>query len=160
MRVVDIIGRTPRIEYAGRSAALAGLREPQLVQALGSALSNVELQLRNATCRLVQEPTPHYEIALAAGRMPSRTDLEIMLRSLDFRLKELSIAYREERAAGRLGEVRVRLTHPDAFLREWERAVRGGQRPPRVKDRVFQPDPQVWQRLLADPVPAQVEVAR
>ncbi|MFG1665890.1 hypothetical protein [Streptomyces sp. Y7] len=39
--------------------------------------------------------------------------------------------------------------HPDGFLREWERAVRAGQRPPRVKDRVFLPDEQAWERLVA-----------
>ena len=53
MRVVDILGRTPRVEYAGRSARLADLSEAQLVHALGLALSNIELDIRNATCRLV-----------------------------------------------------------------------------------------------------------
>lgn len=156
VRVVDIAMGTPRIEYAGRSATLAGLSEPQLLRALDLALSNIELEIRNATCRLVSADVPYYEIAVATPRVPSRTDLDILVRSLDFWLNEVSLRYRESRAAGRLAPVRVSLTQPDAFLREWERAVRGGQRPPRVKDRVFQPDTEVWQRLFA---PAEVGVS-
>jgi hypothetical protein len=38
--------------------------------------------------------------------------------------------------------------HPDAFLREWEYAIRSGQRPPRVKDRVFPPSADAWNRLV------------
>jgi len=151
---VDLAGRTPLIEYAGRSARLVVLSEPQLLRALGLALSNIELEVRNATCRLVHAETQYYEVAIATPRVPSHTDLDILVRSLDFRLKDISTGYRKSRAAGQLAEARVRFTHPDAFLREWERAVRSGQRPPRVKDRVFQIDPEVWQRLFADSVPA------
>jgi hypothetical protein len=147
VRVVDFVGRTPRIEYAGRSATLGGLSEPQLLRGLGLAVSNVELEVRNATCRLVPAGTPYYEIAIATPRTPSGTDFDILVRSLDFRLKNISPWYRESRAAGRLAEARVCVTHPDAFLREWERTVRAGQRPPRVKDRVFQSDLDVWQRF-------------
>lgn len=155
VRVVDFAAGTPRIEYAGRSTTLAGLSEPQLLRALGLAVSNIELEVRNATCRLVPADTPYYEIVIATPRVPSRTDLDIMVRSLDFRLKDVPW-YREGRASGRLAQARVSLTDPDAFLREWERSVRSGQRPPRVKDRVFQSDPEVWQRLSA---PAEVGVS-
>jgi hypothetical protein len=40
--------------------------------------------------------------------------------------------------------------HPDAFLHEWERTIRGGQRPTRVKDRVFLPATQTWARIVAE----------
>jgi hypothetical protein len=156
VKVVDILGRTPRIEYAGRSAKLDGLSEPQLVRALGLALSNIELDIGSATCRLVHGGPSYYEVAIAGTRVPSQTDLDILVRSLDFRLKDLSMGYRMGRAEGRLGEVHVSAIHPDAFLREWERAVRSGQRPPRVKDRVFQLDSGAWERLCADPAPMRV----
>jgi hypothetical protein len=63
----------------------------------------------------------------------------------------LDVIYRAARAAGGLDPVRVVPTHPDAFLREFERRVTAGERPPRVKDRVFQPDPAAWDRLTAEP---------
>jgi GH3 auxin-responsive promoter len=156
VRVVDFVERTPRVEYAGRSVARSGagerLLEPQVVRALRDALADCGLEIRNATCRLAdgEAAGPRYEVAVAALGAPSALKRDALARALDVRFGEQSQGYRAARASDRLQPVRVHLTHPDAFLREWERRVRAGERPPRVKDRVFQPDEDAWRRLVAD----------
>jgi hypothetical protein len=154
VRVVDFVERTPRVEYAGRSVirSRAGERllEPHVVRALRAALAECGLETKNATCRLADGGPPRYELALAALGSPSANEVEALARALDAGLAEQSRGYRDARAAGELAPVGVVLTHPDAFLREWERRVRAGERPPRVKDRVFQPDPAAWERIVAD----------
>jgi hypothetical protein len=159
VRVVDFVERTPRVEYAGRSVipsrAGAGLLEPHVVRALRDALADCGLEIRNATCRLgggdeQSGAGARYEVAVAALGAPSASERDALAAALDARLGEQSQSYRAARAAHRLGPVRVQLTHPDAFLREWEWRVRAGERPARVKDRVFQPDDDTWQRLVAD----------
>jgi GH3 auxin-responsive promoter len=156
VRVIDFVERTPRVEYAGRSATRSGagerLLEPQVVRALRGALADGGIDIRNATCRLAEAEAaaPRYEVAVAALGAPSAPERGALATALDARLGEQCRDYRAARAADRLGPVRVHLTHPDAFLREWERRVRAGERPPRVKDRVFQPDDEAWRRLVAD----------
>ncbi|MGH2954045.1 MAG: GH3 family domain-containing protein [Solirubrobacterales bacterium] len=156
VRVVDFVERTPRVEYAGRSVIRSGagerLLEPHVVRALRDALADCGLEIRNATCRLADGDggVPRYEVAVAALGGPSESEIAALARALDARLGEQSRDYRAERKAERLAPLDVHPTHPDAFLREWERRVRAGERPPRVKDRVFQPDPDAWERLVAD----------
>ncbi|MEU0407421.1 GH3 auxin-responsive promoter family protein [Streptomyces griseorubiginosus] len=154
VRVVGHQSRTPRIEYAGRdvvrSAAGERLSETVAVRALRAACHDVGAEIQNATFRL----TPHgstrrYQAAVAfAGPHAPALDT-----ALDARLAEQCPGYRESRGSGRLGQAEVIEVHPDAFLREWERAVRAGQRPPRVKDRVFLPGEEAWERLVTSAVP-------
>lgn len=64
-------------------------------------------------------------------------------------MSDQSPGYRAGRRSGLISPVDVIPVHPDAFLREWERTVRAGQRPPRVKDRIFLPGAEAWRRLTA-----------
>lgn len=143
--VVGRVGRTPRIEYAGRnverSAAGVRLTEPGVVRALGAALADTGAELRNATVNLAAD---RYQVAVA-GSIPEQFG-----QALDDRLGETCDGYRAARESGALGRVEVVPVHPDAFLHEWERTIRGGQRPTRVKDRVFLPATQTWARIVAE----------
>ncbi|MEV6964069.1 GH3 auxin-responsive promoter family protein [Hamadaea sp. NPDC051192] len=150
VRVVDFVAGTPRVEYAGRSLPAADVKdtllEPQLLRALSGALGDVGLQVRNATCRMAPGGR-RYEVAIAPTGVFTADELETLGVALDARLRAQSPGYARGRAADRLDPVSVVATHPHAFLREWERRVRRGERPPRVKDRVFTTDPQVWERI-------------
>jgi len=151
VRVAGFAGRTPRVEYAGRSVPLTAgpvrLTEPQSVRAIAAALADTGLFTKNATSRVTGAPA-RYEVAMALTDAPTVTEVEALAQALDRRLGEQSAPYRAARSAGELAAARLVPTDPDAFLREWERRVRAGQRPPRVKDRVFQTDPEVWHRLV------------
>src|SRR5262249_60571498 len=104
----------------------------------------------NATFRLAGDrPVPRYEAALAPRGAPVTDELDALARALDERLGEQSAQYRRARATGELDAVAVLPVDSTAFLREWERRVHAGQRPPRVKDRVCQTDPAAWQRIVA-----------
>ncbi|GAA2520167.1 GH3 auxin-responsive promoter family protein [Streptomyces levis] len=150
VRVVGHLGRTPRIEYAGRdvvrSAAGERLTEAVAVRALRAACHDTGAEIRGATFHLATGgDRARHQVAVAfAG--PGAPDLA---DSLDARLAEHCPGYREARRADRLGPAEVIPVHPDAFQWEWERAVRAGQRPPRVKDRVFLPTEEAWERLVA-----------
>ena len=125
VRVVGHVGRTPRIEYAGRNIIRDGLTEVAAVRALRGALADTGSELRNATFRQVDGG---FQAAVAG------TIAEGFGAALTARL-------------GR--PVEIVEVHPDAFLREWEHAIRSGQRPPRVKDRVFLPGDDAWNRIVA-----------
>ena len=154
VRVVGFAGRTPEVAYAGRGTISSGsgerLREPDLIRALGAALTEVGLEIRNATARRTGSSPARYEVALALVATPPSDVVAALAEALERRLAEQSPGYRRARASGGLGAVRLTVTHPDAFLVEWERRVRAGERPPRVKDRVFQPDPNVWDRITTN----------
>jgi hypothetical protein len=149
VRVVGYAGRTPRIEYAGRNvertAAGARLTEPGVVRALAAAIGDTGAELRNATVELTGG---RCRIAVA-GEVPDG-----FAAALDHRLGRTCAGYRAARDSGALAEVEIIRVHPDAFLHEWESAIRAGQRPTRVKDRVFLPASDTWARIVADrPIP-------
>ncbi|WP_086770647.1 GH3 family domain-containing protein [Streptomyces bobili] len=148
VRVVGKVGRTPRIEYAGRnttrSAAGEELTEAAALRALGAACHDTGGEIRNATYRLAPGGA-RYQLAVAFAGPP----VAALADALDVRLAEQCDGYREGRAGGRIGPVEVIAVPEDAFLREWEHVVRAGQRPPRVKDRIFQPSTQAWARITA-----------
>lgn len=145
VRVTGRAGRTPRIEYAGRNVVRSGagenLTEAAAVRALRAALADTGAELRNATFHLDSD---RYRVAVAGIVTPG------LAAALDTRLAEQSPGYRAARASGALSRLDVVVTHPDAFLREWERTIRAGQRPPRVKDRVFLPAEDAWLRITGD----------
>lgn len=149
VRVVGRIGRTPRVEYAGRgivrSAAGERLTEAMAVRALGAACHDTGAEIRNATYRLTPDHPGRYQVAVAFAGPP----VPNLADALDARLAEHCPGYGTGRRSGRIAPVEVITVHEDAFLREWERTVRGGQRPPRVKDRVFLPSDDAWARLVA-----------
>jgi hypothetical protein len=125
VRVVGHVGRTPRIEYAGRDVMPGDLTEAAALRALRAACADTGTELTNATLRLVDG---EYRAAVAG----TITD-------------GFAAALRDRLAR----PVEVIPVHPDAFLREWERTIRAGQRPPRVKDRVFLPSRSAWERIVA-----------
>jgi GH3 auxin-responsive promoter len=122
VRVIGRIGRTPRIEYAGRNTVRAGLTEAQALDAVRAALRDTGSELTNATFG------PDGDIAVAGTLAPGFD--AALRRRLGSKVKVIQVA-------------------PDAFLHEWERALRSGQRPPRVKDRVFMPGEGVWERIVS-----------
>lgn len=145
VRVTGRIGRTPRIEYAGRDTerVIAGARvtEPDVVRALGAAIADTGAELRNAT---VDRAADRYRFAVA-GRIPDG-----FAAALDHRLAQRCTGYRAARDSGALAAAEVIRVHRDAFLHEWERTIRAGQRPTRVKDRVFLPASGTWARIIAE----------
>ncbi|MER7490073.1 GH3 auxin-responsive promoter family protein [Streptomyces sp. NPDC126497] len=150
--VVGRVGRTPRIEYAGRdvvrSAAGERLTEAVALRALRAACGDTGAELRNATFRLCRgdEGTgPRHQVAVSFAGPP----VPELAAALDRRLSRECPGYAAGRGSGAIGPVEVITVHPDAFLREWERAARSGQRPPRIKDRVFLPDEEGWARIVA-----------
>jgi hypothetical protein len=125
VRVAGHVGRTPRIEYAGRNITRDGLTEASALRALRAALADTGSELRNATFRQVDGG---FQVAVA-GLIADGFGAAVRAR---------------------LGRpVEVVEVHPDAFLREWEHAIRAGQRPPRVKDRVFLPGDDAWKRIVS-----------
>ncbi|MEV6146692.1 GH3 auxin-responsive promoter family protein [Streptomyces sp. NPDC051992] len=152
VRVVGHIGRTPRIEYVGRntvrSAAGENLTEAAALRALRAACQDTGAEIRNATYHLDPAESGtggRYRLAVAFAGPPA-TDLAT---ALDTRLSEHCPGYGAGRRAGAIAPVEVVTVHPDAFLREWERTIRAGQRPPRVKDRVFLTGDDVWHRIVS-----------
>ncbi|WP_419998159.1 GH3 family domain-containing protein [Streptomyces boninensis] len=151
VRVVGRIGRAPRLEYAGRntlrSAAGEHLTEAAALRALDAACHDTGAEIRNAAFRIDPKAPPeraHYQAAIAfAGPVAPA-----LAAALDARLAQECPGYGTARRNGRIAPVEVLPVHPDAFLREWERAIRAGQRPPRVKDRVFPSDPAAWARIV------------
>ncbi|GGL19837.1 GH3 family domain-containing protein [Mangrovihabitans endophyticus] len=126
VRVVGHVARTPRVEYAGRAISRDGLTEAVAVRALRAAAADTGAELRNATYR---PGADGFQVAVT-GLIPD--GFPAALRA-------------------RLGRpVEVLRAHPDAFLREWARTVRSGQRPPRVKDRVFLPSDEAWARIVGE----------
>jgi hypothetical protein len=160
VRVLGHIGRAPRIEYAGRNItrSLAGetLTEVAAVRALRDACGDSGAEIRNATFHLASAATDsagRYQVAIAFTATPSPA----FAASLDKRLGEHSDGYRIGRMLGTIDPVDVIPVHPDAFLREWARTIQNGQRPPRVKDRVFLPDDDAWARILSSALSAVAE---
>ncbi|CAM5341956.1 GH3 auxin-responsive promoter family protein OS=Streptomyces tendae OX=1932 GN=GUR47_35270 PE=4 SV=1 [Streptomyces tendae] len=115
------------------------------VRALGAACQDTGAEIRNATCRLAPGRPGRYQVAVAFAGPP----VADLAGALDARLAQHCPGYGAGRRSGRIAPVEVITVHEDAFLLEWEHTVRGGQRPPRVKDRVFQPSDEAWARITS-----------
>lgn len=147
IRATGWTGRTPRIAYVGRAVerTLGGARltEPTTVDALTAAATGA--RIRNATFETAGD-----RFAVAnAGYLP-----DSFADALDERLGELCPGYRDARNTAVLVPVHLVRVHPRPFLREWERTIRTGQRPTRVKDQVFPTAPGVWDRTVEAMEPA------
>jgi hypothetical protein len=155
VRVLDVVGGVPRVEYAGRRTLsdVAGerLREAQVVRALTAALAAGGLEVRNAA---VRPETPgdgaeaRYAFAVEPRGRWTATEQTVLAGRLDDALATQSPAYRDTRARGRLAPPVVRRLPDGAFAGEWHDAVAAGVRPTQVKDRLFRQDPDQWRRLL------------
>ncbi|HET9257456.1 MAG TPA: GH3 auxin-responsive promoter family protein, partial [Pseudonocardiaceae bacterium] len=154
MQVREPIAGTSRIAYAGRNVTLAAsgmrLREAQLIRALGATLDDTGLEIGNATARLGEDAQgiTRVELAVDITREPAADAVARMAESFDLRLGEQEPAYRRARIISGIGYPVVLQTRPGAFMREWVRTVSSGQRPARVKDRVFQPNQATWERIV------------
>ncbi len=153
VRVLDRDGGVPRLEYAGRrtQSNLCGeqLRESQVIRALKSALEAGGLTVRNVSARpqALDGGRARYEVAIEPSFALLPGELDTLARDFDTRLCGLAGRYRGLRESGMLQETRLVAAAPGAFYREWERRVASGVRPPQVKDRMFQTDAAVWQRI-------------
>ena len=135
VRVEDFADRTPMVSYAGRNGVLsvAGevLREAQALRAVARAGQNV----RNLSWRIAPDGLRH-EIAIAFDGGPFN-GLQEYVKRLDAELAAESPQYRQARERGGLEMPSVQAVRPEVFLRNWRARVQAGERPPRVKDRVF-----------------------
>ncbi|MGW4078688.1 GH3 auxin-responsive promoter family protein [Streptomyces asiaticus] len=154
VRVVDLFGGVPRVEYAGRAtrsdAAGERLRESQVVRALRTALTRTGLGLVNAACRVEPAPgaaAPRYVFAIAPSTPWQNTEAARFTVLLDAALEAESADYRRVRVENRLSAPALRLLDPDAFHRAWHTAVGSGIRPTQVKDRLFRQDDSLWREL-------------
>ncbi|MBT2210111.1 GH3 auxin-responsive promoter family protein [Actinomadura sp. NEAU-AAG7] len=154
VKVTGFVEATPVVEYACRKGLLsvAGerLRESQMLRALAAAAEATGLGVRNVLCRADAEQ-PRHEVAVAFREPPAGPGAAAFGAALDRALRAESPAYAAARDAEALAPPLVRAVDPEGFWREWRRRVQAGERPPRVKDRVFQDDPEVWARVTAAP---------
>ncbi|MFC7883477.1 GH3 auxin-responsive promoter family protein [Streptomyces sp. NPDC057376] len=153
VRVVDVAGGVPRVEYAGRGtrsdAAGERLRDAQVIRALRSALRGTGLGLRNAACRVEPGPgeVPRYRFAVSPRTPWFPAETERFGELLDAALGRESAGYAAARREGRLGPAVPQLLDASAFDRDWHASVAAGVRPTQVKDRLFRQDEALWQRL-------------
>ncbi|MGP4029212.1 GH3 family domain-containing protein [Actinomadura sp. 3N407] len=160
VRVTGFAAATPVVEYSCRKGlvSVAGerLRESHVLRAMADACAAAGGAIRNLAYRARPgDGVPGHEAAVAFDEPRPEGRLRAFGDALDAALAREAPAYAGARRAGGLAAPLVRPVPPDAFLREWRRRVEGGERPPRVKDRVFQDDPEFWARLTA---PAQAPV--
>ncbi|GAA5039855.1 hypothetical protein HNP84_005254 [Thermocatellispora tengchongensis] len=153
VRVAGFAGATPRIEYSCRygvlSAAGERLRESQVLRATAAAATATGTAPANLMVRVSPEPDgpPAHEAAVAFRDRPPAPDLAAFARALDAELGRESPGYARARKDGALAAPRLRPVPLDAFSAEFRRRVEAGERPPRVKDRVFPSSPGLWARI-------------
>ncbi|MEU5405457.1 GH3 family domain-containing protein [Nocardia asteroides] len=148
VRVVGFVGRTPRIAYRGRQGDLiagsARLREDQIIQAVRDAVSESGLAVENLAARVSPSAVSRYEIAVEFDRNEPPTETQRFAALLDTHLARESASYADARERGSIDAVRVLHVPPSTFMREWLERVASGQRPTRIKDRVFAPTAAAW----------------
>ncbi|WP_171064204.1 GH3 family domain-containing protein [Actinomadura soli] len=152
VRVAGFVGRTPRIEYCGRDGTLSAagerLREHEALRAVSAAVTDTGLEVGNLAWRLdpAKAGAPSHQAAVAFHGRITGVERQVFTRVLDARLAEESAGYRRAREQGALDPLSVVPVKPELFLRDWRRRVEAGERPPRVKDRVFRSDSSIWAR--------------
>ncbi|WP_433325303.1 GH3 auxin-responsive promoter family protein [Spirillospora sp. CA-294931] len=153
VRVTGAVAGTPVVEYSCRagvvSAAGERLRESQVLRAMDEAAARTGAAIHNLAYRARPDDdgTPGHEAAVAFEAAPPEP--RAFGDVLDAALAVQDPAYGAARRSGALAAPLVRPVAPEGFHREWRRRVEAGDRPPRVKDRVFQGDAAVWTRLAA-----------
>ncbi|MEU0541155.1 GH3 auxin-responsive promoter family protein [Nocardia sp. NPDC005978] len=156
LRVNEFVGNTPRLEYGGRQGESvidsARLREDQVMRAVGRTASATGMRIRNFCVRPAVDGTAaRYEVAMAFGSRVDHHDVERFERLLDRHLGAESPSYEQARRSAGIDTVEVHPVQASAFLDDWLDRVRAGQRPPRVKDRIFDATSPVWSMGLRAP---------
>ncbi|WP_165547110.1 GH3 family domain-containing protein [Kribbella sindirgiensis] len=152
--VTDHQEDTPWLSFAGRDSGApapggAKVSEPQILRAMKGAVAATGMQIRNFTWAPQSDA---HRLAIAFDRAPAPADVTQFSRILDKELASQSPAYRGARAANRVGAATT-LAVPNAnFLAHWSGRVQDGERPPLVKDRVFQRDIGIWTELTSEPL--------
>jgi hypothetical protein len=156
VRVIDFVDGVPRLEYAGRrtlsNAVGERLRESHITQALLTSLAQAGLEINNACCRVApdeQAESRLYQVAIEPHIPFTAFETETLANAFDQALQKSASNYRQARRDGKLAAPKFYRTGKDAFFKEWQTRVASGIRPPQVKDRMFENDDAVWQRLLA-----------
>ncbi|MEU8402115.1 GH3 auxin-responsive promoter family protein [Nonomuraea sp. NPDC048892] len=175
VRVVGFAGATPIVEYSCRdgrvSEAGERVRESHVLRAVAAAGETTGLPVQQVMYRArpnagppghqtadtsagPPQPEaaafaglPRHEAAVAFTAPPA--DLTPFRDTLDQALCREEPGYAAARRSGALAAPLVHAVPVEAFWREWRRRVEEGERPTRVKDRVFRDDPAAWQRVLS-----------
>lgn len=151
VRVVDTLGGTARVEYAGRAtvhdAVGERLRESHVIGAMSTALGETGLAVHNVACRVTGD-TPRYEFAVAPSHPWCAAEVARVTARLDVALGALARGYRRARKQGTLAHPRLRVVTCEAFHRDWHARVADGTRPAQVKDRLFRHEGTAWDRLV------------
>jgi GH3 auxin-responsive promoter len=156
VRVVGFVGRTPRIGYGGRqgdlTAAGAPVREDQVVRAASKAAADSGLAVGNLVWRLrpgSEQDVPRHEAAVAFQQDEPAAEVRRFADLLDVYLGVECPGYSAARRDGTLDVALVHQVPVSAFFAGWLDRVRAGQRPPRVKDRVFDGKSPVWAEVAS-----------
>ncbi|MFF3445425.1 GH3 auxin-responsive promoter family protein [Streptosporangium sp. NPDC002721] len=153
VRVTGVYGATPVVEYASRAGTVstAGerVRESHVLDALLGACAESRLAICNVMYRALPDGPAGHEAAIAFRSPPDRDTTGRFTRALDAGLRRTAPGYDAARRSGALAAPVVRPVAPERFFTEWRRRVETGERPPRVKDRLFQAAPDVWDRVTA-----------
>ncbi|MEV5896443.1 GH3 auxin-responsive promoter family protein [Nonomuraea fuscirosea] len=152
VRVVGFAGATPIVEYSCRdgrvSEAGERVRESHVLRAVAAAGDATGLAVRQVMYRARPDAgPPGHEAAVAFATPPK--DLGPFRTALDQGLCREEPGYATARRSGALAPPVVHAVPVEAFWQEWRRRVEAGERPTRVKDRVFRDDPAAWQRVLS-----------
>jgi hypothetical protein len=151
-KVVGFFGRTPQLEYRGRTGRLSSivgerLSERQVVDAGQLVASRFGLELAMLTCCPRPAPRPHYVFAIeTSARLADRSAIAA---ALDDQLGSANPDYREARGSGALAPIAVELVDPGAFHDHWLRSVRGGRGTIQLQIQPLQKDDAIL-RLLAE----------
>ncbi|MET7329815.1 GH3 auxin-responsive promoter family protein [Nonomuraea sp. NPDC005650] len=167
VKVIGFAGATPLVEYSCRAGlvSVAGerVRESHVLRAVAAASEVTGLAARDVMYRALpgadrarpgsdipaDRALPGGHEAAVAFEVPlSEPEVRAFRAALDEELCREAPGYAGARRSGALAAPLVHPVAPEAFWREWRRRVEAGERPTRVKDRVFRADPQVWTRVL------------
>ncbi|GAA4904254.1 hypothetical protein HD597_003373 [Nonomuraea thailandensis] len=150
VKVVGFVGSTPVVEYSCRDGlvSVAGerVRESHVLRAVAAAGETTGVAVRQVMYRAGTDASRH-DAAVAFATPPPRT--RAFTTALDEELCREAPGYAAARRSGALAEPLVHAVPVEAFWREWRRRVEDGERPTRVKDRVFRDDPGAWTRVLS-----------
>lgn len=151
-KVVGFLGRTPRLEYrgrTGRSSSIVGeqLSERQVVDAGQRVARRLGLDLALFTCCPRPAPRPHYVFVIETSAPVA--DPGAVAARLDDALGSVNAGYREARASAALAPSSVELIEPGTFHDHWLRSVTAGRGTIQLQIQPLQEDDSIA-RLLAE----------
>ncbi len=149
-KVVGFLGRTPQLEYRGRTGRLSSLvgeqlSEAQVIDAGQRVASRFGLDFTLFTCCPRSTPRPHYVVAMET---PARiAEPSVVAIALDDELGASNASYREARASGSLAAVSVETIEPGTFYDHWLRSVTGGLGTIQLQIQPIQKDDSILRQL-------------